>query len=134
MKFHERLKELRTERARTQKKLAQMMQVTDDCIWFWGKGRSEPSILQILDLCRLVRSRHRCFTWQKGSLKSTERSGNYFAIPPFFSANKPRRTDRACGFRRFRPLESALPFIKGFGAITRMKRSPYAYKNKKGIR
>jgi len=89
MKFHERLKELRTERARTQKKLAQMMQVTDDCICFWGKGRSEPSIQQILDLCRLVRSRHRCFTWQNRLLKSAERSGNYFAIPPPFCKQTP---------------------------------------------
>lgn len=101
MKLDERLKELRTERARTQKKLAQTMQVTDDCICFWGKGRSEPSIQQILDLCRLVRSRHRCFTWQNRLLKSAERSGNYFAIPPFFLQTNPAERTGLAGFGDF---------------------------------
>ena len=53
MKFKERLKELRTERGWTQNKLAQLMNVTDDCIFFWEKGRSEPSLQQILDLAEL---------------------------------------------------------------------------------
>ena len=53
MKFKERLKELRTERGWTQKKLAQLMNVKDDCIFFWEKGRSEPSLQQILDLADL---------------------------------------------------------------------------------
>ncbi len=29
------------------------MNVTDDCIFFWEKGRSEPSVQQILDLSAL---------------------------------------------------------------------------------
>lgn len=53
MKFYERLKELRTERGWTQKILAQKIRVTDDCIFFWEKGRSEPSIQQILELAEL---------------------------------------------------------------------------------
>ena len=53
MKFNERLKELRTERGWTQKYLAQKMNVTDDCIFFWERGRSEPSIQQILELSEL---------------------------------------------------------------------------------
>ena len=53
MKFNERLKELRTEKGWTQKALAERMNVTDDCIFFWEKGRSEPSIQQILELSEL---------------------------------------------------------------------------------
>lgn len=53
MMFRERLKELRTERGWTQKTLAQKLNVTDDCVFFWEKGRSEPSIQQILDLADL---------------------------------------------------------------------------------
>lgn len=53
MKFNERLKELRTEKGWTQKALAERMNVTDDCIFFWEKGRSEPSVQQILDLSAL---------------------------------------------------------------------------------
>ncbi len=53
MKFQERLKDLRTEKNWTQKKLAGALKVTDDCIHFWEKGRSEPSIEQILQLAAL---------------------------------------------------------------------------------
>ncbi len=53
MKFQERLKELRTEKKWTQKTLAEKMNVTDDCVHFWEKGRSEPSIEQILELSKL---------------------------------------------------------------------------------
>ena len=48
--FRIRLKELRTERGLTQKKLAERLDTTDDCIFFWEKGRSEPSIDEILKL------------------------------------------------------------------------------------
>lgn len=50
MKFNERLKELRNENKWTQKMLAAKMNVTDDCVYFWEKGRSEPSIEQIIQL------------------------------------------------------------------------------------
>ena len=50
MEFRERLRELRLEKKRTQKTLAALMNVTDDCIHFWEKRRSEPSIRQIIEL------------------------------------------------------------------------------------
>ncbi len=53
MIFRERLKELRIEKKWTQKNLAEKMNVTDDCVHFWEKGRSEPSIEQILELANL---------------------------------------------------------------------------------
>ncbi|MCD8372408.1 MAG: helix-turn-helix domain-containing protein [Clostridia bacterium] len=53
MDFKERLKDLRTESKMTQKQLAQKINVTDDCIYFWEKGRSEPSISQIIELADL---------------------------------------------------------------------------------
>lgn len=53
MKFQERLKELRIEKGFTQKTLAERLNVTDDCVHFWEKGRSEPSIEQILQLAQL---------------------------------------------------------------------------------
>lgn len=50
-KFAQRLKELRTdEKGLTQKKLAEIISTTDDCIFFWEKGRSEPSIDDIIAL------------------------------------------------------------------------------------
>ena len=50
-KFSERLKDLRTsEKGLTQKKLALIINSTDDCIFFWEKGRSEPSIDDIIAL------------------------------------------------------------------------------------
>ena len=33
--------------------LAQRLNVTDDCVFFWEKGRSEPSIQQILEMAEL---------------------------------------------------------------------------------
>ena len=48
--FRIRLKELRTERGLTQKKLAERLDTTDDCIFLWEKGRSEPSIDESLKL------------------------------------------------------------------------------------
>lgn len=49
MKFNERLKELRNEIERI-KMLATKMKAADDCVYFWEKGRSEPSIEQIIQL------------------------------------------------------------------------------------
>lgn len=50
-KFAQRLKDLRTdEKGLTQKKLAEIINTTDDCIFFWEKGRSEPSIDDIIAL------------------------------------------------------------------------------------
>ncbi len=53
MMFKNRLKELRLENKLTQKALAEKLNVTDDCIYFWEKGRSEPSIEQIIALAIL---------------------------------------------------------------------------------
>ena len=47
-KFCGRLRELRRERGLTQKELASAVGTTEDCIFFWEKGRSEPSIDEIL--------------------------------------------------------------------------------------
>lgn len=53
MEFKERLKELRSERNLTQKQLALLLGVSDDCIFFWEKGRSEPSVQQIIELSNI---------------------------------------------------------------------------------
>lgn len=50
--FSVRLKELRTERGLTQKQLAQKIGTTDDTIYSWEKGRSQPSIDMIRALTR----------------------------------------------------------------------------------
>ncbi len=42
--FESRLKELRKEKGITQKQLALSLQTTDDSIFSWEKGRSQPSI------------------------------------------------------------------------------------------
>lgn len=48
--FSIRLKELRKERRMTQKQLAEAIGTTDDCVYFWEKNRSEPSIAEIVRL------------------------------------------------------------------------------------
>ena len=50
--FSIRLKELRTERGLTQKQLAQKIGTTDDNIYSWEKGRSQPSIDMIKALAK----------------------------------------------------------------------------------
>jgi DNA-binding XRE family transcriptional regulator len=50
IKFTERLKELRKEKNLTQKQLSKLINVSEDCIYFWEKGRSEPSILDLINL------------------------------------------------------------------------------------
>lgn len=47
-KFCNRLRELRRERGLTQKGLASAVGTTEDCIFFWEKGRSEPCIDELL--------------------------------------------------------------------------------------
>ena len=51
--FPERLKEIRTLKGYTQKQVAQAINTTDDSIFSWEKGRSQPSIEMILALCKL---------------------------------------------------------------------------------
>ena len=51
-KFSERLKELRIEEGLSQKQLALAIGTTDDCIFFWEKERSEPSIADIILLAK----------------------------------------------------------------------------------
>ena len=49
--FEIRLKELRKEKNLTQKELAQIFSTTDDSIFSWEKGRSQPSIDTIRKFC-----------------------------------------------------------------------------------
>ena len=49
--FEIRLKELRAEKGITQKELAVELGTTDDSIYSWEKGRSQPSIDMIRKLC-----------------------------------------------------------------------------------
>ncbi len=48
--FSKNLKELRLEKKLTQKQLAQKLNVTEDSIGYWERGKSEPSISQIIQL------------------------------------------------------------------------------------
>ena len=43
-KFAIKIKEIRTEKGYTQKQLAEAIKTTDDSIYSWEKGRSQPSI------------------------------------------------------------------------------------------
>lgn len=49
--FQVRLKEIRLERGMSQVDLAQMIHTTNDSIYSWEKGRSQPSIEMIRKLC-----------------------------------------------------------------------------------
>ncbi|MCI8458613.1 MAG: helix-turn-helix transcriptional regulator [Clostridia bacterium] len=51
--FAIRLKELRTANKMTQQTLAKEVQTTDDSIFSWEKGRSQPSIENIRRLCKI---------------------------------------------------------------------------------
>jgi len=53
VKFAERLKELRKEKKLTQKQLSKLINVSEDCIYFWEKARSEPSILDLINLSNI---------------------------------------------------------------------------------
>ena len=52
IEFQNRLKELRIEKELTQKQLAEMLQTTDDSIYSWEKGRSQPSIEMLRKICQ----------------------------------------------------------------------------------
>ena len=49
--FQKHLRELRKEKNYTQKELAQRLQTTDDSIFSWEKGRSQPPIEIIRKIC-----------------------------------------------------------------------------------
>ncbi len=49
-KFKEILKELRKEKNLTQKALSKEIYVSEDCVYCWEKGRSEPSITDLINL------------------------------------------------------------------------------------
>jgi DNA-binding XRE family transcriptional regulator len=50
--FSIRLKELRLEKEMTQKKLAKELETSDDSIYSWETGRSQPSIEMIRAICK----------------------------------------------------------------------------------
>ena len=50
-KFRERLRELRIEKGLKQAELGTALNTTDDTIYSWEKGRSEPSIEMIVKIC-----------------------------------------------------------------------------------
>lgn len=49
-KFKERIKELRKEKGLTQKQIANELRVSEDTVYNWEKGRSEPSIVDLINL------------------------------------------------------------------------------------
>lgn len=49
--FQTRLRELRKEKRYTQQELAQILHTTDDSIFSWEKGRSQPPIEIIRKIC-----------------------------------------------------------------------------------
>lgn len=53
-KFKERLKELRIEKGLTQKQLAKELNVSEDSVYNWEKGRSEPSINDLITLATML--------------------------------------------------------------------------------
>lgn len=52
--FAIRLKDIRKERRLTQKQLADAVGTTDDSIFSWERGRSQPSIDIIRQLCKIL--------------------------------------------------------------------------------
>lgn len=50
--FSIRLKELRLEKEMTQKSLAKELETSDDSIYSWEAGRSQPSIEMIRAICK----------------------------------------------------------------------------------
>ncbi len=51
MEFNERLKELRKIHKLTQTQLARILNTTDDSVYSWEKGRSQPSIEMLKKIC-----------------------------------------------------------------------------------
>ena len=52
--FATRLKETRKELKLTQKQLAERLSTTDDSIFSWENGRSQPSIEMLRQLCKVL--------------------------------------------------------------------------------
>ena len=52
--FAIRLRDIRKERRLTQKQLADAVGTTDDSIFSWERGRSQPSIDIIRQLCKIL--------------------------------------------------------------------------------
>ena len=50
--FSQRLRDLRTEKGLTQKQLAEILGTTDDSIYSWERGRSQPSFETLRDIAR----------------------------------------------------------------------------------
>ncbi len=53
--FQQRLRDLRLEQGITQSALAARLHTTDDSIYSWEKGRSEPSLSMLTEICRVFR-------------------------------------------------------------------------------
>ena len=53
--FQQRLRELRAEQGLTQSALAVLLRTTDDSVYSWEKGRSEPSLSMLMEICRVFR-------------------------------------------------------------------------------
>lgn len=51
--FTIRLRELRTERKLTQKQLASLLNTTDDSVFSWEKGRSQPPLETVRKICKI---------------------------------------------------------------------------------
>lgn len=51
--FATRLRELRTERKLTQKQLASLLNTTDDSVFSWEKGRSQPPLETVRKICKI---------------------------------------------------------------------------------
>ena len=52
--FSIKLKEVRTEKGYTQKQLASAIKTTDDSIYSWEKGRSQPSLEMLRALSKFL--------------------------------------------------------------------------------
>jgi len=52
--FAIKLKEIRTEKGYTQKQLAEAIKTTDDSIYSWEKGRSQPSLETLRALSKFL--------------------------------------------------------------------------------
>ncbi len=48
--FPQKLKDLRMEKGLTQKQLAQVLETTDDSIYSWERGRSQPSLEMLREI------------------------------------------------------------------------------------
>lgn len=53
--FNNNLKELRKAKELTQLELAKLLDTTDDSIYSWEKGRSEPDINTLIKICKIFK-------------------------------------------------------------------------------